>query len=165
MIWRAAPQPGVDRMVSTGWGAGRRSSPAARQGRASARGLEGRPAPQHHHASDRNSQKLCRKPLCLLTPITVSVRAEGRGADRLHGDQPHDQPRHAGLPEGRLSTSTEGEIVPNAIYAPKPQGTAFPTTPAKTAGTGSDTRAGSNRATGPPPATGGDTAPESNPTG
>src|SRR3954452_13948565 len=26
-----------------------------------------------------------------------SVRAEGRGPDRLHGDQPHDQPRHAAL--------------------------------------------------------------------
>ena len=62
-------------MVSTGWEAGRRSSPAARQGRASARGLEGRPAPQPY-ASDRNSQKLSRKPLCLLTPITVSTAIE-----------------------------------------------------------------------------------------
>ena len=32
-----------------------------------------RPAPQHHHASDWNSQKSSRKPLCLLTPITVST--------------------------------------------------------------------------------------------
>ena len=46
MTRRATPQPGVDRMVSTSWSGRRWSSPAARQGRASARGLEGRlPAP------------------------------------------------------------------------------------------------------------------------
>jgi hypothetical protein len=54
MTWRSTPQSGVDRMVSTGWNAGRRSSPVARQGRAPACGLEGRPAFQHHHVSDQN---------------------------------------------------------------------------------------------------------------
>src|SRR4051795_3809738 len=49
MTWRSTPQSGVDRMVSTGWNAGRRSSPVARQGRAIARGPEGRPAFQQHH--------------------------------------------------------------------------------------------------------------------
>ena len=41
-----------------------------------------------------------------------SVRAEGRGPHRLQGDQPHDQPRHASVPEGRLNTGTEGELCP-----------------------------------------------------
>jgi hypothetical protein len=41
-----------------------------------------------------------------------SVHPEGRGPDRLQGDQPHDQPRHAALPKGRLSTRTEGEVCP-----------------------------------------------------
>src|SRR3984893_13115566 len=51
MTRRIAPQPGVDRMVSPSWSGRRRSSPAARQGRALARGLEGR-LPLH---SDQNS--------------------------------------------------------------------------------------------------------------
>jgi hypothetical protein len=54
MTRRATPQPGVDRMVSTSWSRRRRSSPAARQGRALARGLEGRLPLQHHQASDQN---------------------------------------------------------------------------------------------------------------
>jgi hypothetical protein len=49
MTRRAPPQPGVDRMVSTSWSGGRLSSPAARQGRALARGLEGRLPLQHHY--------------------------------------------------------------------------------------------------------------------
>src|ERR1700720_523597 len=55
MTRRVAPQPGVDRMVSPSWSGRRRSAPAARQGRALARGLEGRLPLQHHHASDQNS--------------------------------------------------------------------------------------------------------------
>jgi hypothetical protein len=55
MTRRVAPKPGVDRMVSPSWTGRRRSSPAARQGRALARGLEGRLPLQHHHASDQNS--------------------------------------------------------------------------------------------------------------
>src|ERR1700737_405723 len=55
MTRRVAPQPGVDRMVSPSWSGRRRSSPVARQGRALARGLEGRLPLQHHHASDQNS--------------------------------------------------------------------------------------------------------------
>src|ERR1700731_1636046 len=49
MTRRVAPQPGVDRMVSKSWSGRRWSSPAARQGRALARGLEGRLPLQHHH--------------------------------------------------------------------------------------------------------------------
>jgi hypothetical protein len=56
MTRRATPQPGVDRMVSTSWSGSRWSSPAARQGRALARGLEGRLPLQHHHVSDQNSE-------------------------------------------------------------------------------------------------------------
>ena len=41
MTRRATPQTGVDRMVSTSWSGRRWSSPAVRQGRALARGLEG----------------------------------------------------------------------------------------------------------------------------
>src|SRR5271167_2484082 len=55
MTRRAPPQPGVDRMVSTSWSGRRWSSPAARQGRALARGLEGRFPLQHHYVSDQNS--------------------------------------------------------------------------------------------------------------
>ena len=55
MTRRAAPQSGVDRMVSTSWSGRRWSSPAARRGRALARGLEGRLPLQHHHVSDQNS--------------------------------------------------------------------------------------------------------------
>src|SRR6516165_10001768 len=55
MTRRATPQPGVDRMVSTSWSGRRWSSPAARQGRALARGLEGRLPLQHHYVSDQNS--------------------------------------------------------------------------------------------------------------
>ena len=55
MTRRATPQPGVDRMVSTSWSGRRWSSPAARQGRALARGLEGRLPLQHHHVRDQNS--------------------------------------------------------------------------------------------------------------
>ena len=55
MTRRAPPQPGVDRMVSTSWSGRRWSSPAARQGRALARGLEGHLPLQHHHVSDQNS--------------------------------------------------------------------------------------------------------------
>ena len=55
MTRRATPQPGVDRMVSTSWSGRRWSSPAARQGRALARGLEGRLPLQYHHVSDQNS--------------------------------------------------------------------------------------------------------------
>ena len=53
-------------------------------------------------------------------PGPDSVRAEGRGQDRLQGDQPHDQPRHADLPEGRLNTGTEGEVCPQRDLCPKP---------------------------------------------
>jgi len=55
MTRRAPPRPGVDRMVSTSWSGRRWSSPAARQGRALARGLEGHLPLQHHHVSDQNS--------------------------------------------------------------------------------------------------------------
>src|SRR5208282_5149715 len=55
MTRRAPPRPGVDRMVSTSWSGRRWSSPAARQGRALARGLEGRFPLQHHYVSDQNS--------------------------------------------------------------------------------------------------------------
>jgi len=55
MTRRATPQPGVDRMVSTSWSGRRWSSPAARQGRALARGLEGRLPLQHHYVRDQNS--------------------------------------------------------------------------------------------------------------
>ena len=55
MTRHAAPQFGVDRMVSTSWSGRRWSSPAARRGRALARGLEGRLPLQHHHVSDQNS--------------------------------------------------------------------------------------------------------------
>src|SRR6478736_541553 len=55
MTRRATRQPGVDRMVSTSWSGRRWSSPAARQGRALARGLEGRLPLQHHYARDQNS--------------------------------------------------------------------------------------------------------------
>jgi hypothetical protein len=55
MTRRATPQPGVDRMVSTSWSGRRWSSPAARQGRALARGLEGRFPLQHHYVRDQNS--------------------------------------------------------------------------------------------------------------
>jgi hypothetical protein len=57
MTRRATPQPGVDRMVSTSWSGRRWSSPAARQGRALARGLEGRLPLQHHHVRDQNSSR------------------------------------------------------------------------------------------------------------
>src|ERR1700719_1229094 len=55
MTRRATPQLGVDRMVSTSWSGRRWSSPAARQGRALARGLEGRLPLQHHYVRDQNS--------------------------------------------------------------------------------------------------------------
>jgi hypothetical protein len=55
-------------------------------------------------------------------PGPDSVRPEGRGRHRLHGDQPHDPPRHAGLPEGRLNTGTEGEVCPQPHLCTK----AFP---------------------------------------
>ena len=55
MTRRATPKPGVDRMVSTSWSGRRWSSPAARQGRALARGLEGRLPLQHHYVRDQNS--------------------------------------------------------------------------------------------------------------
>jgi DNA invertase Pin-like site-specific DNA recombinase len=61
MTRRATPQPGVDRMMSTSWSERRWSSPAARQGRALARGLEGHLPLQHHHVSDQNrSSSRCR---------------------------------------------------------------------------------------------------------
>ena len=59
MTRRATPQPDVDRMVSTSWSGRRWSSPAARQGRALARGLEGRLPLQHHYVRDQNSSS-CR---------------------------------------------------------------------------------------------------------
>jgi hypothetical protein len=55
MTRRATPQPGVDRMVSTSWSGRRWSSPAARQRRALARGLEGRLPLQHHYVRGQNS--------------------------------------------------------------------------------------------------------------
>src|ERR1700722_12224539 len=64
MTRRATPQPGVDRMVSTSWSWRRWSSPAARQGRALARGLERRLPLQHHHVRDQNSSR--RRAYCSL---------------------------------------------------------------------------------------------------
>ena len=55
MIRRVAPQPDVDWMVSPSWNGRRLSSPAARQGRALAPGLDGRLPFQHLHANDRDS--------------------------------------------------------------------------------------------------------------
>ena len=57
MSRRAAPQLGVDRMVSISWSGEPAVKPPARQGRASARGLEGRPTLQHPHASDQTGWK------------------------------------------------------------------------------------------------------------
>jgi hypothetical protein len=73
MTRRVAPQPGLDRMVSPSWSGMRRSSPAARQGRALARGLEGRLPLQHHHASDQNSSSSRCRVLFLLPSNTVST--------------------------------------------------------------------------------------------
>ena len=50
MTRRVAPQPGVPKLE---WEAA--VKPRSSQGRALARGLEGRPPLQHHHASDQNS--------------------------------------------------------------------------------------------------------------
>src|SRR3954468_21237677 len=80
MTWRSTPQSGVDRMVSTGWNAGRRSSPVARQGRAIARGLEGRPAFQHHHIQRSKQTKTA-------SPASFSLDLDhGIYRDRLHRD-------------------------------------------------------------------------------
>lgn len=57
MTRRAAPQLGVDRMASTSWSGKPAVKPLAHQGRASARGLEGRPTLQHPYASDQTGWK------------------------------------------------------------------------------------------------------------
>ena len=57
MTRRAAPQLGVDRMVSISWSGEPAVKPPAHQGRASARGLEGRLTLQHPHASDQTGWK------------------------------------------------------------------------------------------------------------
>lgn len=57
MTRRAASQLGVDRMVSISWSGEPAVKPPAHQGRASARGLEGRLTLQHPHPSDQTSWK------------------------------------------------------------------------------------------------------------
>src|SRR4029077_1470953 len=79
MTRRATPQPGVDRIVSTSWSRKRQSSPAARQGRALARGLEGRFPLQHHYVRDQTSSSSnCRAYLSLALK-------HGIYRDRPHG--------------------------------------------------------------------------------
>jgi hypothetical protein len=57
MTGGAAPQLGVDRMVSISWSGEPAVKPPAHQGRASARGLEGRLTLQHPHTSDQTGWK------------------------------------------------------------------------------------------------------------
>ena len=73
MTRRAAPQLGVDRMVSISWSGEPAVKPPAHQGRASARGLEGRPTLQHPHASDKPAANRVAGPLFLLPSNTVST--------------------------------------------------------------------------------------------
>src|SRR4029077_5094531 len=78
MTRRATPQPGVDRMVSTSWSGRRPSSPPARQGRALARGLEGRFPLQHHYVRDQTSSSSnCRAYLSLALKHGIYLPSEG----------------------------------------------------------------------------------------
>jgi hypothetical protein len=87
MTRRATPQPGVDRMVSTSWSGRRWSSPAARQGRALARGLEGRLPLQHHYVRDQNSSSSrCRAYFSLA--LKHGIYREPRSRVRIAGRTP-----------------------------------------------------------------------------
>src|SRR4051812_22121376 len=114
MTWRSTPQSGVDRMVSTGWNAGRRSSPVARQGRAIARGLEGRPAFQHHHIQRSKQTKTA-------SPASFSL-------DLDHGISPGLQPFW--LLSGRNSTYPAVQISRASslvkVHARQPDGSLKP---------------------------------------
>ena len=68
---------GVDRMVSTSWSGRRWSSPAARQGRALARGLEGHLPLQHPHVSDQTVRVRVVGLIFLLPSNTVIYREHG----------------------------------------------------------------------------------------
>ena len=96
MTRRAAPQLGVDRMVSISWSGEPAVKPPAHQGRASARGLEGRLTLQHPHASDQTGWKSrCRASFSLAikhgiyrdqrcpVPHGESQAEAGRGAVRV----------------------------------------------------------------------------------
>jgi hypothetical protein len=112
MIRRVAPQPDVDWMVSPSWNGRRLSSPAARQGRALAPGLDGRLPFQHLHANDRDSwRSRCPQyfPLALKHGIC-------RGSERSCSSPP--AVFFVNSLEGRLLARCQDRTAPVANQAP-----------------------------------------------
>ena len=113
MTRRATPQPGVDRMVSTSWSGRRWSSPAARQGRALARGLEGRLPLQHHYVRDQNSSSSrCRAYFSLALkhgiyreqrPVSLNQRVQGSSPCAPAIEAPEDVEENAMVANATVS--------------------------------------------------------------